>query len=205
MIASRVRPDGSAACGSVARTDAALCCRGLFAPKSDTRWTGRMLAVFTDSSAFPAKRCGVSRPRWASRPDLGRRTGIKPERLTPGRLTAFRNSESMARDGFRGSSGTRTRDLRAGTRRFGPATVVTGCRCGWITRRVGMTMGRGEVQLTVQTRVLADGRTVSDVEASVSEENPEIARVAAEQAAELSRQVVEYDLRALPSQSRPVR
>lgn len=66
-------------------------------------------------------------------------------------------------------------------------------------------MGRGEVQLTVQTRVLADGRTVSDVEASVSEENPEIARVAAEQAAELSRQVVEYDLRALPSQSRPVR
>ena len=60
-------------------------------------------------------------------------------------------------------------------------------------------MGKGEIELTVRTRTLADGRTVSGVEASVSEESPELARAAGDAAAELSRRIVEHDLSTLRS------
>ena len=66
-------------------------------------------------------------------------------------------------------------------------------------------MGKGEIELTVRTRTLADGRIVSDVEASVSEESPELAKAAGEAVTELSRRIVEYDLttlRSLPKKNR---
>ena len=61
-------------------------------------------------------------------------------------------------------------------------------------------MGRTEVDLTVSTRITKDGRAASTVESSVrDDESAEVARFAGEKAAELSRRIVEHDLRTLRS------